>query len=114
MKNKELLSDILGVTISSINTGIPKGSNTIYVIYYTILDDYGTLHQINIYELAHKCKIWALGQKYQLHSALRTNSYPICICWNEETNKKVHFKSDTEFEAIFEATQWIYHNKGKI
>ena len=95
MITKELLSEVLGV--------------------YKIIEPYGNILvwewdksysnnncSINIYELAHKCKEWALQYDYTI---LSSKGYATI-------SGKV-FYDKTEPEAIFKACQWILENKDK-
>ena len=104
MISEELLSEVLGIkkevmsiairenNIIPCNQGIPIAT------------------PINIYELAHRCKEWALKSGYQLHSAMRNGAFSICILIYEEDGSKQHFKSVTEPEAIFKACEWLLEN----
>ena len=68
---------------------------------------------INIYELAHKCKEWALEKG---HILLSWEANPVsgveCYCKSNNINR-YPFKADTEPGAIFKACQYILDNKGK-
>lgn len=78
-----------------------------------------SMQQINIYELAHKCKEWALTQECSIESTFR---HTIGLAWVVYTikyngydrfgNKREHtykqeFYSDTEPNSIFVACQWV-------
>jgi hypothetical protein len=71
--------------------------------------------QINIYELAHKCKEWA-----KLKYFIDIDSHPGCARWGAEAvshNGKPSvfyeqvFIGRTEPEAIFKACQWILEQR---
>lgn len=95
----------------------PKHSN---IVTHIDLDDM----DINIYELAHKCKEWAWNQEsYQIQSmfihlefktAKELSEIPKCqaIVCNEHGKFVDFFDAKTEPEAIFQACQWILDNKG--
>ena len=74
-------------------------------------------YEYNIYELAHKCKEWALSKGYILMSSPRTStSFATCeFCKNGECDYEDDlwndFRADTKPEAIFKACQWILNNK---
>lgn len=76
-----------------------------------------TPYNINIYQLAHKCKEWALSKGYILMSSPRTSSsFATCeFCKNGKCDYEDDlwndFRADTEPEAIFKACQWILNNK---
>ena len=78
--------------------------------------------KINIYELAHKCKEWAVNLSPNKHAL---SSYPR---WGDIRNYKktngsyyicqhlvsgVQFEAETEPEAIFKACEWILEQVGK-
>lgn len=107
MISKELLNEVLGYEASYIqivgmklcfSCHIKGGSN------------------INIYELAHKCKEWAYKQGYAIlsgHSAYGIGAF-FCSCkgWlSENYDKRIEISHNTEPEAIFKACQWILNNK---
>lgn len=113
MISKELLSEVLGYEARYIQTvgtklcfscHIKGGSN------------------INIYELAHKCKEWAYT-KYKIILTSKLFDYQIknifdCYLETGEKSREnirnfAHpdFISNTEPEAIFKACQWILDNK---
>ena len=74
-------------------------------------------HTINIYELAHKCKEWALSKGYILMSKPRTSSnFATCVfCKNGKCDYEDDlwndFRAGTESEAIFKACEWILNQK---
>lgn len=111
---KELSTIDLLNGISTINMGI---NNTIQMSYYeTHLKCMCGLYEINIYELAFKCKEWAAKQYYSVNSGWSMThwggTYHVEVI--REANKiKVLFSQsqDSEPEAIFKACQWILDNK---
>jgi len=66
-------------------------------------------YSINIYELAHKCKEWALDYVDNIGSGRDKSKLNVgwCICNNGEIQEY----AKTEIEAIFKACQWILDNK---
>lgn len=64
----------------------------------------------NIYELAHKCKEWALNLGYILYSTIYGYE-----CYIDSRsfidNTPIRFLAGSEPEAIFKACQWILDNK---
>lgn len=71
--------------------------------------------EINIYELAHKCKEWAYI-KHQILLDSRVTSAGSCFLTSSpmsEHNYDKKFIDKSEPEAIFQACQWILDNKDK-
>jgi len=114
MISKELLSEALGLNIESIK-GIQKNKNSI-TIWKGKQNTYPyALHSgsdINIHELAHKCKEWALTEDYVVvsRSRYKLEGYD-CDIYTKDDHCIDDFESDTEPEAIFKACQWILENK---
>lgn len=114
MISKELLKEILGIRWSdSIRGGVAEEKfaqvgNYIYFGYkgYNHWND-----AINIYELAHKCKEWALKHKKELLSCTRKDK-SICDIYGL-VSPNFTFYGDTEPDAIFKACQYILDNKDK-
>jgi len=102
MISKELLSEVLNVKVISIEV------YTNGVDYY---EEHGSTIHINIHELTHKCKEWALTQNYIIKSFISDKGYAIIetkVGKDEIIDLKI---SNTEPEAIFKACQWILENK---
>ena len=116
MISKELLSEVLGE--------IQEFSYLTDGIYYCLLGDFDEWHTINIYELAHKCKEWALRQGargYSIDSVIKSTKGYARVGWYEKNHKDQHgqyrehqfysewFEADdnSEPEAIFYACEWI-------
>ena len=108
MTFKELMSEVLGVE----------------VLYYKVLDntlsyqakDKYQTQAINIYELAHKCKEWAVEKSYVLETSYEgVNKHfgKYCICRVFFDGNKVYdnytnsVDYEKEVEAIFKACEWI-------
>jgi len=124
MISKELLSEVLKLNI----TYIERCNNS---IVYKI-SVYDREEEVNIYELAHKCKEWALIRGYSLLSGKPIvrgeegtqvfNYWYKCYIWEIDENSidsptqntKIETNSETEPEAIFKACQWILNNKEGI
>jgi len=96
MISKELLSEILGEEVKEV-----YGEQS-YMLCYLSSDIYA----INIYELAHKCKMWAKKQGYWLYSSI-----DVCDIWEENINIK-NVQETNEPEAIFKACEWIREQIG--
>ena len=70
----------------------------------------GTWNVVNIYELMHKCKKWALTQGYDIASSSQGYAN---ITTLDSINQHGYFAQDTEFEAVLKAAQWVLNNKDK-
>lgn len=65
-------------------------------------------YNINIYELAHKCKEWALSKGYYLHSHIKEDNECWCIVKSlDNITRQFSCEMDTESEAIIKACEWI-------
>ena len=108
MISKELLSEVLGINIDENDIYIKNN----YIYYaYCRSDNEWINASSNIYELAHKCKEWALSKEYVIssHSKYKLDGYNcILYCNNGEIDED--FTSDTEPGAIFKACEWILDN----
>ena len=116
--SKELLSAVLGQEIyddivyasDDIRSNFLDGNDFVYTTKSTKF----TCHRINIHELAHKCKEWANSIGYKMESG--TNcliGYSASTCRSMTDDGWTVFQSDTEYEAVFQACQWILDNKDK-
>lgn len=81
---------------------------------YPIIHD---LNKINIYELAHKCKEWAIRKGFVLSSYpnIMTCEYACDLSVVTSESGQCRYEltmfKDAEPEAIFKACQWILENK---
>lgn len=105
MISKELLSAVLGVKVVEIYK--EKGEIYRYRRYKEEIDG---CHIHNIYELAHKCKEWALKNGYYL--TIYNDAIDIVL----KTNCKiVENITDGSFNyspmLVFKACEWILENK---
>ena len=101
--SKKLLSEVLEINENLISDA---SIDEFECRYYDVEDD--KYYSCNIYELAHKCKEWALKQGYYLHS--HTKEYNDCRCIVKSLDnitQQFSCEMDTEVEAIFKACQWI-------
>ena len=116
MISKALLSEVLGIPLLHIRY---NNTTNLYEIFKEDLfnwsdGSYGRWSnlEVNIYELAHKCKAWALNLGYILYSAV--HGYECYIdSRNFIDNTPVRFLSESEPEAIFKACQWILTKDSK-
>ena len=114
MISKELLSEVLGYEPFKIDK--IKQVNGVGIVLVLLNQD-GTVRSYqNIYELAHKCKEWALNKGYVIESLTNRS----CIMGDnyeyfaeakihKETNSMCQntIDADTEIEAIFKACEWV-------
>ena len=116
MISKELLSSVLGLTVVK---GLELEGIVLWyngIVNINNQPPYAKELNINIYELAHKCKEWAVNLSPNKHAL---SSYPR---WGDIRNYKktngsyyicqhlvsgVQFEAETEPEAIFKACEWI-------
>jgi len=110
--SKELLSEVLGIdTISDY-----EFDSNLITIYYIDDEDRRDYGLINIHELAHKCKEWALKKGYWLSSWHENRK---SFCYVDEFIKipatcvTQTIDADTEPEAIFKACEWILEQRDK-
>lgn len=111
--SKELLSEVLGEDINDIVNDKTTPKNIFqYEIKKRMLDGSGVAYrEINIHELANKCKEWALQQGHILSSwETNPNSGVEAYCRSSNVDR-FPFQSTTEPEAIFKACNWILGNK---
>lgn len=102
LPSKELLSEVLGRDVDKVK-GIEE--NTLI---------YGCVHsnrwydEINIYELAHKCKEWAIKKEFIVTSQINTYASYSYIGLDELYGGFIkEFEANTEQEAIFKSCEWI-------
>ena len=107
MISKELLSEVLNLNI----TYIERCNNSI--IYK--ISVYDREEEVNIYELAHKCKEWAYSQGYIISSGLtpvlgvNKDGWAEVFSSSTPLDGKLHtFKQLSEPEAVFKACEWIF------
>lgn len=118
MISKELASEVLGFEINTIYTStgdLPK--NGICVVASTtnpVFKGRFRWDAINIYELAHKCKEWAIANNYGILSGFDWNKNPKAdVAEINSLDDSMEFIADTEPEAIFKACQWILENQSE-
>jgi len=114
MISKELLSEVLDTNVEEfIDDKFAKDG---YILFWEWYNKNKNQRQrdINIHELAHKCKEWVLEKRilFQSGYTVPTVQARADIAWAkglEEPQIKT-FIADTEPEAIFKACQWILDN----
>ena len=119
--SKELLSDVLGVEV--VRIGEFNGSNLQVQIEHLEYADYYEIafkrkndwfSTINIHELAHKCKEWALKNSIRLTVVMNKKITIVYIkSFPRDSSKEMSgkdfpmpIKAETEPEAIFKACEW--------
>jgi len=106
MISKELLSEILGEVVDK------NIVNKRFIIFKEPKTMTSTSHYINIYELAHKCKEWAINKGYVVSSEIHYSGNCVSnVYMNIEDNQE--FFGKLEPEVIFKACQWILDEKIK-
>lgn len=107
--SKELLSEVLGKDIGRVEV------NDDVEFWWSKTDTYCGI--INIYELAHRCKEWALTNGYIIASSLNNGSriHGFCAVQKSTGGDIIYCSSEnTEPEAVFKACQWLLINKDKL
>ncbi len=107
MIDETLLGLVLDKRVSNIKVE-DNSNNMLSYVEHDNIDDSPTAKLINIYELAFKCKDWAMIYKFSISS---------CPCFENEqasaTTKGKRSKNDwsyaeTECEAIIKETEWVF------
>lgn len=112
MISVNLLAEIIG---DNIYGDITLNENS---VIYSIEELVGTCDQnalciversINIYELAYKCKEWAMANKYHIFSKIKENGGMASLMWNQDICDLTteYFYEESEVEAIFKACEHI-------
>jgi len=131
MISKELIKTVTGEEPDYIE--LVKGSKWENNIKQTVRLNYKDEKEpidINIYELAHKCKKWAVKEitkKFPYSPYIKTETiyprgenkiYYFCelqseLIYIDEVNNTYfkRFVAETEPEAVFKAVEWIYKQK---
>ena len=102
MISKELLSEVINQNVKV----IVLKENT---VFYQCEDGFDDL--INIHELAHKCKEWALSVYDSIDFMVYGRSQCDITIFTQPDDIKYNFNADTEPEAIFKACEWILKDK---
>ena len=105
MISKELLSEVLKENLTKSIKSLTIRDNNIIPC-----NQGSPIHKpINIHELAHKCKEWAIKNGYgiSVHTSEISGFIVEINCGFDVTD----FHNTSEPEAIFHACQWILDNK---
>jgi len=99
--SKELLSAVLGDDM------YPKEIENNLLLFKQVADaPWSAMRSINIYELMHLMKEWALKQGYLLYSVPT-----MCLIKTLSLEYIKEFSDvDTEFESVTKACEWIKEN----
>jgi hypothetical protein len=104
MISKELLSEVLNKPVTLLRV-VEDGTDYLASIVYT---EHG---KMNIYELAHKCKDWALMHDFSIKSTYDFTHTCFASVYGLQRGSYFNVQADAEPEAIFKACQWILDNK---
>lgn len=109
MISKELLAEVLCKRIKYFRVEGP----VVKIRFDGAHIEQQTYFEINIYELAHKCKEWAFGSGYLFSSGIKWQDKVYCDVFSPFKFDKcvASFSAMEEPEAIFKACQWILDNK---
>jgi hypothetical protein len=105
MISTELSSQVLGYKVESVTTVNSRDINQLLVLGEKTVE-------INVYELAHKCKEWALMHDFSIKSTYDFTHTCFASVYGLQRGSYFNAQADTEPEAIFLACQWILDNKG--
>ena len=116
--SKELLSEVLGIHTILMNPIIEPGNNIGYLVYGSqiTLEEVRRKHkQINIYELAFKCKEWIISKEYHINTSEDSiNNYIYLykmvknsLGYEIDKSNGVQFDSKGYIKNLFEACEWI-------
>jgi len=97
--SKKLLSEVLEQQVEKIDK---IGNDIIFTVPFC----FGSA-RVNIYELAHKCKEWALNKGYELRTSVRGVVDFYSVKDDYEFYDSTYFNTD-ETEAIFKACEQIF------
>jgi hypothetical protein len=107
--SKELLSQVFE-TVKNVEYVECIGNNIFWSgLLYSGLEGNGS---INIHELAYRCKEWAYKKDFVIYSARYGNEFGICFLYIDSENPNIlnpcfRIKENTEYEAIFQACEYI-------
>ena len=116
MISEELLSEVVGYKVCNIFYNSEQRMNDYEekLISFKKESNYCWRNQYNVYEIAHRCKEWALLNGYIIYSSLNYGSRLhgfSCVKHKHGGEDLYYFSEETEFEAIFKCCQWILDNK---
>ncbi len=106
MISKELLSEVLG--IEGMLEIIISGKEVDF--HYGDINTSTIMDTINIYELAHKCKEWALKQGYEIVE-LSHNIEVYKHSFEVYSTNNIKHKIPYDLKRFFKACEWILENR---
>lgn len=111
MISKELLSEVLGINILTEVSDDDLTENNI-LIYWEFDGSGNDCRNINIYELAHKCKEYLYGGVWTYTIVKEDDAVEVRL-YNSITRKSFNFIEWEEPAAIFKACEWMLEQKAK-
>lgn len=108
MISQELLSEILDKVVLYIEPELLSFNEVCYS------DEYDMPFHVNVYELAHNCKEYAMKNDYCVNSFTDYNGTWFSYANNVIDGIAKQFSAETEYEAIFKACQFILDEKDQI
>ncbi|WBC28493.1 hypothetical protein TPMD03_22 [Thiohalocapsa phage LS06-2018-MD03] len=117
MINKELLSEVLGEDISECSI-ICNQVN--YIVSNYEREDGELIYinlsmNINIHELAHKCKEWIFSKNYYFHIEEYNSNDVTVYIYKKDASCRDDFEeilsAKNYIEAIIKACEWIYFER---
>ena len=104
MISKKLMSEIMDDKVKSIRIM----NDTIFIYFENNNQEYF----IDIYELTHRYKVWALSQGYYLELNICLSVVHLNL-WKDVGITKLFksFNGSNEIEVYYKACQWILENK---
>ena len=102
MISKELLCQVLNKKIDKIE----YIKNKDYRVYYEWKPNGSLFDDINIYELAHRCKAWANKLEFQISTKPDLDEW-VSVIYTPYAEELKIIRTTTEPEAIFQACEWI-------
>lgn len=110
LPSKELLSKVLGVYITEFFLDC---ESLVYVYDKIFNENEQYKNDINIYELAYKCKEWLIAKTdNDITISINRDMASVTLYIKEDADFHIEF-ADTEVEAIIKACEWILKNKDK-
>ena len=117
MISKELITEALRMypqySINDKCTGNVQYRSGSNIVHFEV--NKAGMQQINTYELAHKCKEWAMLEKNNttmINSAVIEANMGIASIRSDNGEILFCEVADTEPETIFKACEWILQQKG--
>ena len=108
MISKELLNEVLKNTVYEENDDIIKVIYDIKANEVVFWTDEEYFNSVNIYELMHKCKEWAVGNGNSISSIVTEDVCSASVYSDVDGIIEAYcIASDTEVDSVFKACEWI-------